>query len=390
MKLKMKTKDIRGVCHNPDFSKDWGQIEFELQCAKRLRINSVRFWLEEKAWKENATEYLLNIKRFIMLCWKYEITVMPILWNGNFITNYVRPGEEEWREKRQYAKAVYNSLADQEGILMWDIINEPMCNDYMAKAKLGEYEMRFEGLKEYARTLCEIFRDTAPDVPITVGHEQVWHCASTVDLVDVISFHEYHCTRREIRDSYEKAMELSACNGKKPVLNTETGCIGRANPYDIELEMCQEYQVGWYLFNLVCEGSWGDMHGLIYPDGTIRDPAVIAALYGFFRNRTSQRIFPAPNRERHANHAIEKVKAALRVEEESQFVNIKVTTEEILEAAEYCVNILEACELVPMHDLPSAKIACWRATREEDRNEQEIKRFAYDMAKILQEKCFIL
>lgn len=99
---------------------------------------------------------------------------------------------------------------------------------------------------------------------------------------------------------------------------------------------------------------------MVYPNGTIRD------------------------------QAIERVKAVLKIEEESQFVNKKVTTEEILEAAEYCVNILEACELVPMYDLPSARIACWRSMKEKDRNPQEIKQFAYDMVKLLQEKCLIL
>lgn len=390
MNLKIDMKDVRGVCHNPDFRKEWCQMEFELQCAKRLQINSVRFWLEEKVWKENAVEYLSNIRKFISLCWKYEISVMPILWNGNFITDFIELDDEEWEEKKRYVKDVFDTLSGEEGILMWDIINEPMCNDYLGKAKPEEYEARYEVMKRYARTLCIIFRDIAPDVPITVGHEQVQHCTSTIDLVDVISFHEYNCTRKEINRSYETAMELSRCSGNKPVLNTETGCIGRANPYDIELEMCGQYQVGWYLFNLVCEGSWGDIHGLIYPDGTIRDPAVIAALYGFFRNRTAGRILPAPNRECHANIAIEKVKNILKVEEESQFVNKKVATEEILEAAEYCVNILEACELVPMYNLPSARIACWRTMKEEERNIQEIKQFAYDMAKLLQEKCLIM
>lgn len=390
MKLLIDTKNIRGVCHNPDFKKEWSQMEFELQCAKRLQINSVRFWLDKEAWKENSIEYLSNIKRFVALCWKYDISVMPILWNGNYISEFVLPSDSEWENENRYAKEVYDTLSGEPGVLMWDIINEPMCNEYLGKARSEEYERRYKELQIYARALCKIFRRIAPDVPITVGHEQVEHCESTIDLVDVISFHEYHCTRKEIRNSYLKVAELSERCGNKPILNTETGCIGRANPYDIELEMCTEYQIGWYLFNLVCEQPWGDMHGLIYPDGTIRDATVIAALFGFFRNRTQNRILPAPNRERHANKAIEQVKAVLKTEEESQFVNKKVTTDEILEAAEYCVNILESCELVPMCELPSATIECWRAMKEEDRNEHEIRHFAYDMAKILQEKCYIL
>lgn len=390
MGVKSDMKNIHGVCHNPDFRKEWSQIEFELQCAKRLQINSIRFWLDKKEWKETGKQYLSNIQKFIALCFQYEITVMPILWNGNFITMFNELSDAEWDEERKYAQAVFDALAGEEGIFLWDIINEPMCNDYMGKAGKEETAARYQVLKEYARKLCEVFREIAPDVPITVGHEQAWHCESTVDLVDVISFHEYHCTRSEIKQSYEKAMEFSRNNGNKPVLNTETGCIGRANPYEIELEMCNKYNIGWYLFNLVCEGSWGDIHGLIYPDGTIRDPAVIAAMFGFFRKRSADRILPAPNRERHANKAVEKVKEVLQVEEESQFVNKKITTDEILEAAEYCVNILEACELVPMYEPPSVRIACWRETEEAKRDVQAIRKFAYEMAKLLQEKCLIL
>lgn len=390
MEAKSDMKNIHGVCHNPDFRKEWSQIEFELQCAKRLQINSIRFWLDKKEWKETSKQYLSNIQKFIALCFQYEITVMPILWNGNFITMFNELSDAEWDEERKYAQAVFDALAGEEGIFLWDIINEPMCNDYMGKAGKEETAARYQVLKEYARKLCEVFREIAPDVPITVGHEQAWHCESTVDLVDVISFHEYHCTRSEIKQSYEKAMEFSRNNGNKPVLNTETGCIGRANPYEIELEMCNKYNIGWYLFNLVCEGSWGDIHGLIYPDGTIRDPAVIAAMFGFFRKRSADRILPAPNRERHANKAVEKVKEVLQVEEESQFVNKKITTDEILEAAEYCVNILEACELVPMYEPPSVRIACWRETEEAKRDVQAIRKFAYEMAKLLQEKCLIL
>lgn len=390
MQLKMNTKNIRGVCHNPDFNKEWSQIEYELQCAERLRINSVRFWMDEGEWRNNPTGYLADIKRFISLCWKYRITVMPILWNGNFITVFTEPSREEWKAKKMYAKEVIRALSDEEGILMWDVINEPMCNDYMRKAEPQEYEARYEELKRYARNLCGILKDIVPDAPITVGHEQVQHCRTTVDLVDAISFHEYHCTRKEITQSYEMAIELSECNGNKPLINTETGCIGRANPYDIELEMCGKYQIGWYLFNLVSEGIWGDIHGLIYPDGTIRDPAIIAALFGFFRNRTAERILPNPNKEGHVYKAIEGVSNILKIEEESLFMNKTVTTGEILEAAEYCVNILEACELVPMYDSPSARITCWRAMKEDERNVQEIREFAYSMAKILKEKCFIL
>ena len=49
------------------------------------------------------------------------------------------------------------------------------------------------------------------------------------------------------------------------------------------------------------------------------------------------------------------------MEQTTLFMQKPKTTDDILEAAEYCVNILEGAEMVPMWDAPSAKIAIWRA-----------------------------
>ena len=62
-------------------------------------------------------------------------------------------------------------------------------------------------------------------------------------------------------------------------------CIGRSNPYDMAIQIADEHNVGWYVFDLIISGYWSDIHGLVYPDGTIRDPSSIAAIYGFYRKR---------------------------------------------------------------------------------------------------------
>ena len=75
------------------------------------------------------------------------------------------------------------------------------------------------------------------------------------------------------------------------------------------------------------------------------------------------------------------------VEPTTLFLSRKKTTDDILEAAEYCVNLLEAAEMVPMWDAPSARIACWRRQPEEERDVQAIKRFAYEMAQLVRKNC---
>lgn len=378
---------VRGVCHNPPMDRNWERLERELGYCKRLNINSVRFWMDQGEYEKNPKDYINYIGTFMKICWKYGVTSMPILWNGNFITDFHTPTKEEYNRAEEYARAFIEAFGNEEFIIMWDVINEPMCNDYMHKGNGEPYEERYNKLSEYVRNLCRIVRKLEPVNCITVGHEAVEHCKISADLVDVISYHDYLSTRKEIEGAILKAKSLSEEYGGKPILNTETGCVGRANPYDIELEMAYKHNVGWYLFNLISEGFWGDIHGIVYPDGTIRDPAVIGALFGFFRNRSEDRIKVNANKEGHAYRAVKAVEDVLRVEPTTLFMSKAKTTDDILEAAEYCVNILEAAEMVPMWNPPSARIQCWRNMPEEKRDVYEIKRFAYEMAQEVKKHC---
>lgn len=167
------------------------------------------------------------------------------------------------------------------------------------------------------------------------------------------------------------------------------GCVGRSNPYDLAIQIADEYNAGWYLFELMIGGYWGDIHGIFYPDGTVRDPAIVAACLGFYRNRDLATSVPEyPNKEGYVDHAISLVEQAFK-EEKEVFKSTKASTDDILEAAEWCANLLESAQLVPMHDMPSARIAAWRKQDPKDRNEKEIRQFAYELVQILKKNCEI-
>jgi hypothetical protein len=137
------------------------------------------------------------------------------------------------------------------------------------------------------------------------------------------------------------------------------------------------------------QGYWGEIHGLVYPDGTIRDPAIIAALFGFYRNRDLNTVIrPNPNREGHANRALQRIEDALK-DNPSVFSHSKTSTDKILDAAEYAANLLEAAEMVPMYEPPSAKIRFWREQAEEKRDRQAIRSFTYELGLILKKYCQI-
>ncbi len=66
-------------------------------------------------------------------------------------------------------------------------------------------------------------------------------------------------------------------------MDTETGCVARANPYDVTLEEHMKGKMGWYMWELMITKRWGNVHGVFYPDGTVRDPSIAAAMLpGFF------------------------------------------------------------------------------------------------------------
>lgn len=389
---------IRGICCAPAMpdprTGDRTRMNRDLEFCKRLNLNSTRFWMSQQAYERDPEGYIARVKEYVQICYEHGITSMPILWNGNPIHDFTPPTEEEWEKMESYAKAVIDALRDEPGLLMWDVINEPMCNDYMNAVKgTDQYEVRFAQLEAYVRRMTKIVRSLDSENCITVGHENWSHCRSSNDLVDVISFHDYTGTRAEMENAILQCKQMSEELGK-PILNTETGCVGRANPYDVELEMCAKHKVGWYLFLLVHEGFWSDIHGLVYPDGTVRDPAVIAALFGFFRNRTPERIRVNANKEGHAYMAVKAVEDVLRVEPTTLFMSKEKTIPAILEAAEYCANLLESAEMVPMWDPPTAKIMCWRnmdweSLNDFQRREEEwkVRQFAYELSQLVRKNC---
>ena len=51
---------------------------------------------------------------------------------------------------------------------------------------------------------------------------------------DILSYHDYSPTVAEI-DGYIQSAKAFAAKVHKPVLQTEMGCVGRGNPYDVAL-----------------------------------------------------------------------------------------------------------------------------------------------------------
>lgn len=174
----------------------------------------------------------------------------------------------------------------------------------------------------------------------------------TADFADVLSFHDYSPTVAQIDENLARASAFAAKVGK-PFFNTEMGCVGRANPYDVILHEYYKAQVGFYIWELTMTQYWGKVHGVFYPDGTVRDPAIAAAILGIFRNRGADVILENPDRESWVTTAV--------ADGRTWLASPNPDWNDGLRVAEIEANLLEAAQLVPMRVLPTRTVYLLRA-----------------------------
>ena len=371
---------IRGVCY---FCNSPDQARKELGYGSRVQLNATRFWLSRSAYEKQGEKYVQQIVEFVRVCDECGYKCMPILFNGNMLNpKTIEPGDYEASDA--YAKAIVNALKDEPGLLMFDIMNEPLCSPYINAAPKEERAERAEKIWAFLRREIEVVQKEAPDALTTVGYTTAWEIEeSTAKMIDVISFHDYSDRRETINNNFKLAEEWGKKLGKQ-VMNTETGCLARANPYEMALQYCNEYHMGWFAFELMIHGRCIDEHGIFYPDGTIRDAGTIAAMFGCYRNRDSRTVVPTnPNREGKATHALNLLRDALTEYTSDAFDYRRSDKKKLLDACEVAANLLEACELVPMSELPTTKIEEFR--RDENADLWEIRKFAYALAQRLKE-----
>jgi hypothetical protein len=321
---------------------DAAQVERDLTNAQRLNLNQVRVFVAYSAWKADPELSNRNLLDFLHACRRHNIGVMLGLIDQ---PRPVAPSTDLPPELKPWLEGLVKLTANEPALQFWDAANEPD-----GAARNGP-DARTRALV-IARATADLLRATGTHTPITIGCIHVACMKETAPAVDVLSFHDYSATRAEIRANIAEAQGFAA-SVHKPVFNSEIACIGRANPYDMALEEFNRGHMGWYLWELTITHEWGDVHGVFYPDGTVRDPSIVAAVMGFYRNRGSNVVLEDPDREHWVQKAVTGGKAWL--------ASPAPNWDEGLKQAEIEANILETAQLVPMREPPSRAIELLRA-----------------------------
>ena len=363
---------IKGAVFNPsyahnsmEFWRDYDKsvIERELVYAAKLGFNSLRIFLNCTVYASGKQRFLDNLKHFMLEAHKNGLKVMPVVFDSCFTEivpdvslnidtwipspGVMNMGEHYWEEGEEYSLSLINLLKDDPALLMWDIMNEPLCTEYFYKYEGELREKHKAEIYGFLKHFCAFFKAHDSINPITVGHDSYIRNEETGDWVDILSCHDYSPSVRGIDEAADKAVEQGKRLGKQ-IFNSETGCPGRSNPYDRVIESMNRHKLGYFLWEvMIGVGFWSNRHGLIYPDGTIRDPAAVAALSGFFRNRAARTAL-VPDIEGYASDIAGRIQKWLASPEKD--------IDEGLLIADMAANICEGCLLLPESELPSAEI----------------------------------
>jgi hypothetical protein len=327
---------------------DHAAVDRDFGFAERMKLNGVRKFISYKDWVADPAAIRAHLQDFVRTAAAHHIGVMIAVVDG---PNTMMPDlfEESGKAKlRAYAKDLVAAIGDEPGLSIWDVANEPDWVHPPAAMPGTNQPQRIAVAKFMATTFHEFDHHT----PVTIGCLYVTCMEETASYVDVLTHHDYSQTRAQIDADIVRGQAFAA-SVHKPVFNSEMACVGRANPYDIAIEEHDRHHMGWMIFELMISHNWAPVHGIMYTDGTIRDPSIVAAVLGFYRNRGPNIVMEESDREGITSGVLDDARKWLANAKPDYFDGMVI--------AETEANTLEAAQLVGMRDLPTRKVDLLRA-----------------------------
>jgi len=323
---------------------DPAETRRDLSYADRLKVNQFRVFVNEASWQADKSAFRRNLQDLLAACGEHHIGVMLTIGDT---ASFINPDGTVARDRvRSFVGDLVSDVSREPALAFWDASNEP---DYNAAGSPADRrDKRIEIARLAAATLHELDKTT----PVTIGVANERTMETLGDAVDVLSFHDYLTTRSAIALDIANAKTFATRIGKQ-VMDTETGCIARANPYDVTLEEHMKAHVGWYIWELMITKKWGTVHGVFYPDGTVRDPSIPAAMLGLFRNRGDNVILENVDREGWVKADDAGAQAWLD--------NPAGDWHDGLTATEKLANLLEGGQLIAMREPPTRTVDRLRA-----------------------------
>jgi len=239
------------------------QIDKELGWAESIGMNTMRVFLHDKLWEQDADGFRKRIDQFLAIAAKHRIKPLLVFFDSCWDPNpklgpqhppipgvhnsgWVQsPGTAGLADKANYPKleayvrGVVGAFARDERILGWDVWNEP------DNGKEGEQ------FAQVAALLPQVFawaRAADPSQPLTSGvwHDDDWSPTATVNAIervqlaqsDIITFHVY-----DWPEILERRIRQLQPYGR-PIVATEYLARGAGSTFDTSLPIAVKFGVG--------------------------------------------------------------------------------------------------------------------------------------------------
>lgn len=276
---------------------DTAGIDRELGWAQSLGMNTMRVFLHDLLWQQDAKGFQKRIDQFLTICQKHKIRPMLVLFDscwdpspkldkqrdpkpGVHNSGWVQsPGAAaltdaaQWPRLKEYTQGVIGAFKNDDRILAWDIVNEPDNNNGSSYGpgglKLEPANKSELGIKLVKEALQWAF-EASPSQPITsapwLGDWDNLDKMKDMDRhlfthSDIVTFHNYGPP--EEFEHRVKALEQF----KRPIICTEYMARPAKSTFEGSLPIAKKHNVGMM--------NWGFVAGktnTIHPWSTWQKP----------------------------------------------------------------------------------------------------------------------
>jgi len=256
---------------------DAKRIDLELGWAEAIGLNTMRVFLHDLPWQQDAVGFKKRIDTFLQIAAKHHIKPLFVLFDscwdpeprlgkqraprpGVHNSGWVQsPGAKALQDAAQYpqleayVKGVVGAFARDERVLGWDIWNEPDNGNGGSYSEL-EPKNKNELVIALLPRAFAWARAAHPSQPLTSGvWKDDWVVAEKpgpgakiqIEMSDVISFHSY-----DKPEVFEKKV-LSLQQYHRPILCTEYMARGNGSTFQGTLPIAKKYDVAAISWGLV-------------------------------------------------------------------------------------------------------------------------------------------
>jgi hypothetical protein len=247
----------------------------ELGMAESIGMNTVRVFLQDQLWEQDAKGFTQRLDTFLGIAAKHHIRPLLVLFDSCWESNphlgpqhppipgvhnsgWVQsPGKARLEDRsvepqlKAYVVGIVGAFAHDERILGWDVWNEP---DNRGGDKIEDVAAKVARMNELLPQVFAWARSVHPIQPLTSG---VWtgnwddpaQESETTKIQlresDVITFHDYGWP-----EEFEARIK-SLQKQPRPVICTEYMARGNGSTFDGNLPVAKKYHVGAINWGLV-------------------------------------------------------------------------------------------------------------------------------------------